>query len=274
MEVGVKRRFGSDGFKMHALRSWTMETRDLAAYLDDLLEHDDWQPLDAAYDGLQVENSGTVDKAAFAVDAAVETVERAAESDADVLVVHHGVVWGGLDRVAGATYDRVKALMDADVALYASHLPLDSHPELGNNALLLDDLDAEDVGSFGDVGGRDVGRVGELDEAVELRELASRVEEAVGHEATTLEFGSDEVERVAALTGSGADFLEEAADVADVMVSGEPKHKAHHLARDLETNAVFAGHYNTETYGVKALQRRVESEFDLETFFVDAPTEV
>ncbi len=251
-----------------------MDTRDLAAYLDGLLDHDAWQPLDAAYDGLQVENSGDVEKAAFAVDAAVETVERAADRDADVLVVHHGVVWGGLDRVAGATYDRVSALMENDVALYASHLPLDAHPDVGNNALLLDDLDAEPVDTFGDVGGRDVGRVGEFDEAVALEELVGEVEDSVGHEATTLEFGDEEVEQVAALTGSGADFLEEAADVADVMVSGEPKHKAHHLARDLETNAVFAGHYHTETYGVRALQQRVEEEFDVDAFFVDAPTEV
>ncbi len=251
-----------------------METETLAGYLDSLLDHEDWQPLDAAYDGLQVENSGELERVAFAVDAAGETIDEAVEMDADALVVHHGVVWGGLDRVAGTTYRRVRKLIQEDVALYASHLPLDAHSEVGNNALLLDDIDAEAADTFGDVGGRDVGRVGVLDEAVSFEDLVGRLESAVDRKATTLEFGSEEVERVAAVTGSGADFMEEAADHADVFVSGEPKHKAHHLARDLGLNAVFAGHYHTETYGVEALKERVEDEFTVDCVWIDAPTEL
>ncbi len=252
-----------------------MDTAELAGYLDSLLEHDDWQPLDAAYDGLQVENSGEVERVAFAVDAALETVEMAAAEDADALVVHHGIVWGGLDHVAGVTYDRIQALMEADVALYASHLPLDAHPDVGNNALLLEDLGAEPVESFGDVGGRDVGRVGLLPDAIGFEEFVDRLESCVDREAVSLDFGGDSVQRVASVTGSGSDFMEDAADVdPDVFVSGESKHKAHHLARDLELNAAFGGHYHTEVYGVQALQQRVENEFPLETMWLDAPTEI
>ncbi|MFP4632850.1 MAG: Nif3-like dinuclear metal center hexameric protein [Halobacteriales archaeon] len=251
-----------------------MQTEKLAGYLDSLLDHEAWQALDAAYDGLQVENSGEVEKVAFAVDAAVETVERAVERDADALVVHHGVVWGAIDRLAGVTYDRVKALVEADLALYASHLPLDAHPEVGNNALLLEAVDAESVGTFGDVGGRDVGRTGALAEPTEFDGFVERVEAAVGHGATTLEFGGDSVKKVAALTGSGADFLEDVPDDVDVFVSGEPKHKAHHVCRELGLNAVFAGHYHTETYGVRALKDVVSAEFDVETTWIDVPTTV
>jgi len=248
---------------------------DIVAYLDDLLDNDDWTDADAATNGLQVENSGGVDRVAFAVDAATQTVDEAARRDTDALVVHHGIFWGGADSIRGQRYERVRRLVENDMALYASHLPLDAHDEVGNNALLLDALGAEPRGSFGRLGPEDVGRVGRLGEPAALGEFVDTVEGAVDREPTVLDFGPDTVETVAVLTGAGGGLVAEAAETgADVLVTGEPKHRAHHDAREHGLNAVFAGHYHTETFGVRALRDRVDSGFDVDVTYISEPTRV
>ncbi|MDY6779181.1 MAG: Nif3-like dinuclear metal center hexameric protein [Halobacteria archaeon] len=247
----------------------------IAGYLDDLLRNDDWNGVDAAHNGLQVENSGDVNKVAFAVDACRETFDEADSLDADMLVVHHGIVWGSIESVTGQTYSRLNDLVKNDIALYSSHLPLDAHEKVGNNALLLDGLGATPSGRFAEFGGEDVGFVGELPEPIEMGEFVERVEETVGNEATVLDFGPDEVERVGVLTGAGGGYIDEASRAGvDVFVSGEPKHRAHHDAREHGINAVFGGHYHTETFGVEELRRRVEGEFEVDTAYIEAPTKV
>ena len=246
---------------------------EIVAHLDGILDNEAWADIDGAVNGLQVENSGEVDHVAFAVDACNETFDRCYEIGADMLVTHHGLLWGGLDSVTGQDYWRLRRLIEGDVALYASHLPLDAHGELGNNVLLLGELGCELDERFGDVGGERIGWIGELPEPLPLDDFAGRVEEAVDNEAEVVDGGPDEVERVAAVTGSGSDFLADAADAgADVLVSGEPKHRAYHDARERGIGAVFAGHYHTETFGVRALRDRVDAAFDVETSYVEAPT--
>lgn len=243
--------------------------------LEDLLANDDWAGIDASVNGIQVENSGEIEKAAFAVDASVETIDEAASRDADLLVVHHGIVWGSIERLTGQGYDRFRRLVENDIALYVSHLPLDAHGEIGNNAVLIRELGGSPDEGFGEIGGRDVGYVGELDEGVGFEEFVERVESVTGFDPDVLGFGDDKVERVAVLTGAGGGHIDEAADVdADVFVSGEPKHRAYHDAKEHGVNAVFAGHYHTETFGVRELQRVVEEEFGVATTFIDAPTSV
>lgn len=244
-------------------------------FLDDLLDNDEWASIDAATNGLQVENSGGVDKVAFAVDASAQTVEEATERSADMLVAHHGFFWGGKDALVGQDYDRFRRLVEHDMALYASHLPLDAHSEVGNNVLLLDALDAMPVRSFGDIGGQDVGYVGELSSPVGIDGFVHDVREAVDNDPETLLFGSDEVEEVAVLTGAGGGHVAEAASTgADAYVTGEPKHRAHHDAREHEINVLFAGHYHTETFGVRELRARVDRNIDVDAFYIDLPTEV
>jgi len=245
------------------------------SFLDDILDNDDWKGIDAATNGLQVENSGDVDKVAFAVDASTQTVEMAAERDADMLVAHHGFFWGGKDELVGQDYERFRLLVENDIALYASHLPLDAHDRVGNNVLLLDALDATASHSFGEIGGQDVGYVGELPSPMGFKELVDSVENAVENEPTVLDFGSNEIEEIAVLTGAGGGHIAEAAETgADVYITGEPKHRAHHDAREHSLNVVFAGHYHTETFGVRELRKRVERNLDVGTFYVDVPTRV
>jgi len=245
------------------------------SFLDDLLNNDEWNDVDAATNGLQVENSGEVDKVAFAVDASTQTVEIAAERGADMLVTHHGFFWGGKDTLVGQDYDRVRRLVEKDMALYASHLPLDAHDEVGNNVLLLDALDAETVDAFADFGVDDVGYVGELPTPVDIDSFVYTVAETVDNEPEALLFGPDEVERVAVLTGAGGGHVAEAAETgADAYVTGEPKHRAHHDAREHGLNVLFGGHYHTETFGVRELRERVDRNLDVDAFYFDVPTEV
>jgi dinuclear metal center YbgI/SA1388 family protein len=216
-----------------------------------------------------------VDHVAFAVDAATATAAAAAEAGADLLVTHHGVIWGGLDRVTGRVYDRVTAFTDAELALYVSHLPLDGHQTLGNAAGLADLLELEQRAPFGEIGPEYLGQRGLAPEPYTTDGLASLLEERLDHDGRgvqVLEFGPDEIERVAILTGSGADWLDEAvAAGADALVTGEGKQQLYHEARESEITVFLAGHYATETFGVRALAERV-ADWGLETTVVDHPT--
>ncbi|MFU8869204.1 Nif3-like dinuclear metal center hexameric protein [Natronococcus sp.] len=244
--------------------------------LDERLRTDDYADLDASANGLQVgPDEGTVEHVAFAVDGAVETFERAAEADADALVVHHGLSWGGFDRVTGRTYDRLEPLFENDLALYVSHLPLDGHQELGNAAGVADVLGLEDRSPFGELGPEHIGQRGTAPDAYAPDDLAERLEselETDGRPVRLLEFGPDEIEEVAVVTGSGVDWLDEAVEAgADVLVTGEGKQQVYHEAREAGIHVALAGHYATETFGVRALQGLVE-EWGLETTFLESPT--
>jgi dinuclear metal center YbgI/SA1388 family protein len=232
---------------------------------------------DAAVQGLQVgPESATVDTAAFAVDGVVATFEEAAERGADVLVVHHGVSWGGIDAVTGKEYDRVAALVANDLALYAVHTPLDGHDEVGNAALLADHLDLEVVEPFGDFGGVHVGQRARAEDprtVADLRDSLSAL--ATGDQPVqVLDFGPDEIRDVAILTGSGTDWLDEARRAGvDALVTGEGKQPAYHEAREAGITVFLAGHYATETFGVRALADRV-ADWDegVETTYIEHPT--
>jgi len=253
-----------------------MHRSTFCARLDAELDTADYADVDASANGLQVgPDDGEVTHAAFAVDAAVETAERAIDAGADVLVTHHGLVWGGLDRVTGRTFDRVAPLVRNDCALYVSHLPLDGHRTLGNAAGLGDALGLEAREPFGDHGGETIGQCGRLPSPTDVDALASTLARDLDTgdgDVQVLPFGPDEVTDVAIVTGSGADWLDEATDAgADVLVTGEGKQQAYHEAREAGVHVVLAGHYATETFGVRALQSLVE-EWGVGTTYVDCPT--
>lgn len=245
--------------------------------LDDRLDHDEYAAVDASANGLQVgspASTGEVDHAAFAVDGVEATVEAAADAGADVLVVHHGLVWGGLDRVTGRDYERVAALVDADLALYVSHLPLDGHDELGNASGLAAYLDCAVTEPFGDHDGVTVGQRARADEPYTVEGLRDRLTalDTGGRSVRVLDFGPETVEDVAIVTGSGSDWIREAAAAGvDALVTGEGKGKAYHEAREAGLNVFLAGHYATETFGVRALGD-LTAQWGLETSFVDHPT--
>ncbi|EMA53493.1 putative hydrolase-oxidase [Halococcus salifodinae DSM 8989] len=248
--------------------------------LDERLRTDAYADLDASANGLQVGPGGPaeadpdIDHAAFAVDAAVETAERAADAQSDVLCVHHGLFWGEFERATGPTYDRLAPFFENDLALYVSHLPLDGHPEIGNAAGLAETLGLEDREAFGTLGGEHIGLRGRSPDEFAPDELRDRLatecdpEQGVKH----LDFGPERIENVAIATGSAADWLDEAvAAGADAFVTGEGKQAVYHEAREAGIHVYLAGHYATETFGVRSLLSLAE-EWGVETTFVDCPT--
>jgi dinuclear metal center YbgI/SA1388 family protein len=250
-----------------------MRRQTFVSRLDDRLRTDDYADLDASANGLQVGRAeGTVDRVALAVDAAEATIREAVEGDADCLLVHHGLAWGGFDRLTGLHYDRIEPLVANDVALYVSHLPLDGHQQLGNAAGLADVLGLEDREPFGEYGPEYVGTRGTAEDTYDADDVATLLDGELDTETRVLDFGPNEIEDVGIITGSGADWIEAAADAGlDALVTGEGKQKAYHEARDLGMNVFLAGHYATETFGVRALGRLAE-EWGIETTYIDYPT--
>ena len=250
-----------------------MRRRNFVDRLDDLLRTDDYADLDASANGLQVGRAeGTVERVALAVDAATATIEEAVERDADVLLVHHGLAWDGFDRLTGLHYDRIEPLVANDVALYVSHLPLDGHQELGNAAGVADVLELEDREPFGEYGPEYVGTRGTAAETYDADDVATLLDKALDTETQVLDFGPNEIDEVGIITGSGADWIEAAAEAGlDALVTGEGKQKAYHEARDLGLNVFLAGHYATETFGVRALGSLAE-DWGIETTYIEHPT--
>ena len=245
---------------------------EIVEFLDGWLEIDAVDDYPGAYNGLEVESRSPVERVAAAVDACRATAEMAGEADADLLVVHHGLFWGDPLPLTGRNYRRVKAFLDRDLALYAAHLPLDAHPEVGNNVLLAGQLGLEVEGRFGDHG--DVVGLGVWCAADLPRErFLARVRDACGVEPHLVAGGPPHVRRVGIVTGGASELIPQANEAGlDTFLTGEGPHHTFHLADELGLNLVYAGHYATETFGVKAVARRLSGSFDLEWTFLDHPT--
>jgi dinuclear metal center YbgI/SA1388 family protein len=226
---------------------------------------------DGSNNGLQVENSGRVRRICTGVDASLPFFERAAARGADLVICHHGLSWGdNLKYLTGLNYRRVGFLMRHDMALYASHLPLDAHPKHGNNACVARALGLRRVQPWGDYKGGKVGLRGVLPAPLSLDAFAKRVERIVGNKPQVIAYGKKTVRTVAMVVGGGAVGLDHAAaDGIDVYLSGEPGLNAHNLAQETKTNAVFAGHYATESLGVQALGALLRRRFRLPVEHLD-----
>jgi dinuclear metal center YbgI/SA1388 family protein len=253
-----------------------MQCSELAERLDAELDTAAYADIDASANGLQVGPADvTVEQVAFAVDAAQATIDAASQAGADLLVTHHGISWGGIERITGTTYQRVAPLIDDELALYVSHLPLDGHQVHGNAAGLADLLDLSNRAPFGSMGGEYVGQRGQLPSPMgveELREELAAELDTGGESIRALDFGPGRVRDVAIVTGSGADWLDEAVEAgADLLLTGEGKQAVYHEAREAGIDVLLAGHYATETFGVRSLQSLVE-EWGLETTFIEHPT--
>jgi dinuclear metal center YbgI/SA1388 family protein len=244
---------------------------ELVAYLDQYLGvkgMKDW-----GENGLQVEGNDTVARLAFAVDASLAAIQDAVEAGADMLIAHHGLFWGKPVRIVGAHRRRVKALLDSGCSLYAVHLPLDRHPEVGNNAQLAALLDLPVVGEFGDAFGLPVGVIGEARKALSLVGLAGRFREALGEPALVLPGGHHLIRRVGICSGGAASEIGAAvAAGCDAYLTGETSHSAYHDAAEQGIHVIFGGHYATETVGLRALARHLEARFGLPWTFAERPT--
>lgn len=243
----------------------------ILCFLDETFQPDTFPDYSFALNGLQVDGPQEVERIGAAVDASEETILAAVGSGVQLLLVHHGLFWGGLGPISGPRFRKVAALIRGGVGLYSLHLPLDVHPDLGNNAVLLSSLGLEAEGGFGLYKDREIGSWAEC--RMDRGELVKRVGLAVEGEAHLIPGGPEEVRKVGVLTGGGASSLQEAAALGlDTLVTGEAPHHSYHDAMELGLNLVLGGHYGTETFGVKALAGRLAEEFDLSWEFLYFPT--
>ena len=244
----------------------------LVTYLDQYLRvAEETADPPEALNGLQVSNSGEVTRIAAAVDLCAATAKMAAEQRADLLVVHHGLFWGGLRPLVGPAYQRVAVLMHGNIALYAAHLPLDRHPDVGNNSELARMLGITVRGEFGAYHGAPIGVWGER--AGMRDELGRALAKVLGATPRLLPFGPERVQRVGIVTGAGGALIPQAAAAGlDTYITGEGQHWTFFDAEELHVNVFYAGHYATETVGIKALAEHVSRKFDLPWVFLDHPT--
>ncbi len=226
---------------------------------------------DSSNNGVQVDNSGRITKVACGVDASLDFFEAAKAAKANLLIVHHGISWkDSLKKITRLNYKRVKYLMDNDMALYASHLPLDLHPKLGNNALIAKMLGLKSVKPFGLYEGSCIGSIGNATSGTKYAAFVKKAEKAFGRKLLEMKFGPDTVRKVAVVSGGGCGLLEDAEEAgADMFVSGEPTLAGRNFACDAGMNALFGGHYVTEKYGAEALGKLVKRKFGLPFVFID-----
>jgi dinuclear metal center YbgI/SA1388 family protein len=249
-----------------------MERDAVVDYLDGYLRVEEIE--DQSQNGLQVEGPDEVTLVAFAVDGCQASFERAVAAGAQLLVVHHGLFWSDPLRLVGPHIDRVRTLIEGRCGLYAVHLPLDMHPEVGNNAEMVRLLGVKERKPFGEYHGLKMGFAGRLDRPLDIQTLIGRLVEALGRPPIrVLDHGPQEIESVGCVSGGAASMMDQAAEAGlDAYVTGETSHAFFHQAIERELNVLFAGHYATETLGVKALARHLEDQFDLDTVFFDIPT--
>lgn len=249
----------------------------LVSYLDETLDIANVPDYAGAVNGLQFANRGEVSRVAAAVDFSTRAVEAAIDAGANLLLVHHGMFWGGAQPITGVRYRRTRALLEHDVAVYSAHLPLDLHARFGNNTLLARRLELAPSGGFARFQQIAVGLQGEANvRTARIADAARRIAEEHGGTATVTPFDAGRItHRWGLCTGAGAssDTLREALNAnIDTLIVGEgPQHTAVE-AMDLGMVVIYAGHYATETFGVRALADDLANRFGLTSTFLDLPT--
>ncbi len=248
-----------------------MQLEELTGFLDGYLRIGELPDAPTALNGLQVANGGTVTRVGAAVDASERTIVAAAQRACDFLLVHHGLFWSGLQPATGRRYRKLKLLLERGIAVYGAHIPLDVHPEVGNNAVLARELGVEVQGTFGDYHGVAIGLWGTLD--LRREALCARLDELLAGRVRLAPGGPERVRRVGLVSGSAAQLIGEAARLGlDAFVTGEGAHHTYFDALEEGVNVYYGGHYATETWGVRALAAKLEERFGLPWEFLALPT--
>ena len=228
----------------------------------------DW---DGAVNGLQVENRGSVTRLGAAVDASLATVRLALAAKVDLLLVHHGLFWSPSHPWTGQRYELLRLLLENNVAVYSSHLPLDAHPKLGNNARLCAALGWKKLQPFFECKGRRIGW--QVTTKISRAALAQQLALILGRPPVVLPGGAEMCRRIGVVTGgAGAELKQAAREGVDTLITGEGPHWTYALAEELGVNVFYGGHYATETFGVKALAAELSAKFKLPWEFLDHPT--
>ncbi|MCX6857293.1 MAG: Nif3-like dinuclear metal center hexameric protein [Verrucomicrobia bacterium] len=246
---------------------------DLTAHLNSTLRIQGLPDYSNAVNGLQLENrSGGVKRVAVAVDATLPVVKKAIAAGADLLIVHHGMFWSGLQPWTGATFERMSLALENNLAIYSAHLPLDVHAELGNNACIARAMQLSPSGGFLDYKGLSVGVTCHAELALE--EVIARFTSALDGGRIHVCAGGPKTTRKIGISsgGSGSEVAAAAKAGVDTFITGEGPHWSYTLAEELGINVLYGGHYATETFGVKALAQHLQNEYALPWSFVDHPT--
>lgn len=243
----------------------------MVRYCDRLLRTAEVGDYAGAVNGLQVENSGSVSRIAATVDASLATVKLARAAQADLLLVHHGLFWSTSHPWTGKKYELLQSLLTQDLAVYSSHLPLDLHPRLGNNVQLARALGFKTSLPFFPSHGQYIGL--RITAAVPRETLTARLATATGHQPLCIPGGPEICRRIGIVTGgAGSELKLAAAAGVDTFITGEGPHWTYALAEELGLNVFYAGHYATETFGVKALATQLSRKFHVPWVFLDHPT--
>lgn len=244
---------------------------EIVRYIDKYLrirEIGDW---DNALNGLQIENSGRVSKIGAAVDVSTRALTEAAKHHVDLLIVHHGLFWPGLQRVSGWLRRQLKVAFENDIALYSAHLPLDLHRHVGNNAHLAKALRLKPTTPFFEEKGQLIGLKARV--SIARDEILLRLEKSLGGKAKAFNFGPSKPKTVGIVSGgAGGEIYRVAAEKIDTFITGEAPHWAAIAAEELRLNLILGGHYATETFGVKALAAHLSKRFKIPWMFLNFPT--
>jgi len=245
-----------------------IELNEIVKYCDERTRRGDFSDFPQAYNGLQVENSGKVTKIGAAVDAGFLPIQKAVEQGIDFLIVHHGLFWSPPQPITGVNYKKLKALFDGNLALYSNHLPLDAHPEIGNNAGIANCLGVKAIDRFLEHEGETIGII---TEPLESREaLKSKLDEIFPKTMTSMEFGSETPKKIAISSGSGTVPIEEITKLGiDTLITGELRQHHFNMAQELELNVYACGHYATEVFGVQSLAKELSNKFQIPWEFID-----
>lgn len=250
-----------------------MKLIDFANEMSALLKMHDFECADSSLNGVQVGDlQSDIRKVAFAVDASLDTINEAAKQKADLLFVHHGLFWGKPKAIVGTHYGRVKGLLDNDVALFACHLPLDAHMKLGNNAQMAQKLGLRDLDVFSFYKGVHVGVKGRFERPVTADEIIRTLGVRENDTDYIIGGGKKKFETAAIVSGAGASDIYEAMDEGlDVLITGESDYSTVTDCKEAGMSMLCLGHYETETFGVKAVMEYVKANMGLEVAFIDMP---
>jgi dinuclear metal center YbgI/SA1388 family protein len=251
-----------------------MNSRKWDAYFRTLFDIDGFSSADNSLNGIQVDNDGSeIGKIAFAVDASMETFERAAACGAGMLFVHHGLFWGKPLALTGNHRRRLQLLLEKNIALYAMHLPLDQHPELGNNAALIEMLGVQEPKPFGLYHGKMIGYMGTLSVPLTVEDAVKKIAFMGRPPLAVYPFGKKENKTCAVISGGAAyEVMEAIQNNVDVYVTGEITHSVYHDISESGINMIAGGHYSTEVWGVRRLMERAAADIGCEVEFIDVPT--
>ena len=220
-----------------------------------------------ALNGLQFSNNGEVSKIGAAVDAGLTPFQIAIDAGIDLLIVHHGMFWNAPERFVGSEFEKIRRLLEGNLAVYSCHLPLDAHPEIGNSACLAKKIGAKASGSFLPYEGTDIGLVCDWNQSRDY--LRSTLENEFPSGIASIEFGSKAPKKICVVTGSGNNVVDQIASTgSDTLITGELKQHFYNVAQERGLNLYACGHYATETFGVDALAHEVSSKFDLPYQFI------